>query len=171
MRRLQIVAPAPFARVLFIVVRDQRALVEFLRKDLAVEEAERLIEIRLDRRQSPMGQDAQPRETEGRRDPHCTGLSPQVFARWAGPSLASRYNLSRQHVPSRRLRTPLLLARTSRTLVVDIDEPRQRALHQALGALAGESAPHRRARALLCGARCHRSLSVRSFLVAVAGGS
>lgn len=64
-RRLQIVKPEPFARVLFIVSRDQRALVEFLHKDLAAEEAEGLIEIRLDRRRSPMG-----REAEGRRDPH-----------------------------------------------------------------------------------------------------
>jgi hypothetical protein len=69
-RRLQIVKPEPFARVLFIVARDQRALVEFLHKDLAAEEAEGLIEIRLDRRRSPMGQDAQRRKAEGRRDPH-----------------------------------------------------------------------------------------------------
>jgi hypothetical protein len=69
-RRLQIVEPEPFARVLFIVARDQRALVKFLHNDLAAEEAEGLIEIRLDRRQSPTWQDAQPREAEGRRDPH-----------------------------------------------------------------------------------------------------
>lgn len=69
-RRRQIVEPEPFARVLFIVARDQRALVEFLHKDLVAEEAEGLIEIRLDRRQSPMWQDAQPQEAEGRRDPH-----------------------------------------------------------------------------------------------------
>ena len=69
-RRLQIVEPEPFARVLFIVARDQRALAEFLHKDLVAEEAEGLIDIRLDRRRSPMGRDAQRREAEGRRDPH-----------------------------------------------------------------------------------------------------
>ena len=70
-RRLQIVEPEPFALVCFIVARDQRALVEFLHKDLVAEEAEGLIEIRLDRRQSPVGQDAQRPGAEERRDPHC----------------------------------------------------------------------------------------------------
>ena len=70
-RRLQIVEPEPFARVCFIVARDQRALVEFLHKDLVAEEAEGLIEIRLDRRKSLLGQDAQRPGVEERRDPHC----------------------------------------------------------------------------------------------------
>lgn len=69
-RRLQIVEPEPFARVLFIVARHQRELVEFLHRDFGAEEAEGLIEIRMDRRQSPTWQDAQPWEAEGRRDPH-----------------------------------------------------------------------------------------------------
>lgn len=68
-RRLQIVEPEPFARVLFIVARDQRELVEFLHKDFVAEEAEGLIEIRLDRRQSPTWQAAQAREPKRRRDP------------------------------------------------------------------------------------------------------
>lgn len=69
-RRLQTAEPEPFARVLFIVARDQRELVEFLHKDLAAEEAEGLIEIRLDRRQSPPWPGAQPREADGQRDSH-----------------------------------------------------------------------------------------------------
>ena len=68
-RRLQIVEPEPFARVLFILSRDQRELVTFLHKDFAAEEAEGLIEILMDRRQSPQWQGAQPPETDGRRDP------------------------------------------------------------------------------------------------------
>jgi hypothetical protein len=59
-----------FARVLFIVARDQRELVGFLHKDFAAEEAEGVIEILLDRRQSPQWPGAQPREADGRRDPH-----------------------------------------------------------------------------------------------------
>jgi hypothetical protein len=69
-RRLQMVEPEPFARVLFIVARDQRELAGFLHKDFAAEEAEGLIEILMDRRQSPPWQGAQPREADGRRDPH-----------------------------------------------------------------------------------------------------
>jgi hypothetical protein len=69
-RRLQIVTPEPFARVLFIVARDQRELVGFLHKDFAAEEAEGVIEILLDRRQGLQWPGAQPREADGRRDPH-----------------------------------------------------------------------------------------------------
>jgi len=69
-RRLHIVEPEPFARVLFIVARDQRELVEFLHRDFGAEEAEGLIEIHMDRRQSPAWQDDRPWEAEGRRDPH-----------------------------------------------------------------------------------------------------
>ena len=61
--------PEPFARLLFILARDQRGLVRFLHKDFAAEEAEGLIEILMDRRQSPHWQGAQPREADGRRDP------------------------------------------------------------------------------------------------------
>jgi hypothetical protein len=68
-RHLQIVEREPCARVLFIVARDQRELVEFLHKDLAAEEAEGLIEIHMDRRRSPTW-GALPREAERRRDPH-----------------------------------------------------------------------------------------------------
>jgi len=63
-RRLQIVEPEPCARVLFIVARDQPELVGFLHKDFAAEEAEGLIEILMDRRQSPQWQGV-----DGRRDP------------------------------------------------------------------------------------------------------
>lgn len=66
LRGLQV---ATFARVLFIVARDQRELVGFLHKDFAAEEAEDVIEILMDRRQSPQGHGAQPREADGRRDP------------------------------------------------------------------------------------------------------
>jgi hypothetical protein len=69
-RHRQIVKPGPFARVLFIVGRDQRELVGFLHKDFAAEEADGVIEILMDRRQSPQWDGAQPREADGRRDPH-----------------------------------------------------------------------------------------------------
>jgi hypothetical protein len=68
-RGLQTGNAETFARVLFIVARDQRELVGFLHKDYAAEEAEGFIEILLDRRQDPHGQDAPPREANGRRDP------------------------------------------------------------------------------------------------------
>ena len=47
----------------------ERELVEVLHKDFVAEEAEGLIEIRLDRRQSPTWQAAQAREPKRRRDP------------------------------------------------------------------------------------------------------
>jgi hypothetical protein len=68
LRRPQIVNPETFARVLFIVARDQRELVGFLHKDFAAEEAEGVIEILMDRRQSPEWRGAQLREADGRRD-------------------------------------------------------------------------------------------------------
>jgi hypothetical protein len=70
LRRPQIVNPETFARVLFIVARDQRELVGFLHKDFAAEEADGVIEILMDRRQSPQWHGTQPREADGRRNPH-----------------------------------------------------------------------------------------------------
>lgn len=66
---LQIVEPEPVARVLFIVARDQRDLARFLHEDFAAEEAEGLIEIVTDRRQSLEWPSTQPQEARGRRDP------------------------------------------------------------------------------------------------------
>ena len=69
-RPAPIVTPEPFARLLFIVARDQRELVGFLHKDFAAEEAEGVIEIFSDRRQSPRRPGARPRHADGwRRDP------------------------------------------------------------------------------------------------------
>ena len=61
-------APPPFARVLYILARDQHELATFLHQDLAAEEAEGLIEILMDRR-SPQWQGGQPHDANGRRDP------------------------------------------------------------------------------------------------------
>jgi hypothetical protein len=69
-RRFQIPEPKPWAPVLFIVARHQPELAGFLHEDFAAEEAEGLIEILLDRRQRPQWPGAQPREADGRRDPH-----------------------------------------------------------------------------------------------------
>jgi hypothetical protein len=51
----------PVARVLYIVARDQPELFAFLRQDFAAEQAERVIEILMNRRQG-----VQPREADGR---------------------------------------------------------------------------------------------------------
>jgi hypothetical protein len=59
---------ATVARVLYIVARYQPELFAFLRQDFAAEEAEREIEILMDRRQGPWWEGMQPREAN-RRDP------------------------------------------------------------------------------------------------------
>ena len=54
------------ARLLFIVARDQPGLLEFLRRDFAVEEAQGDIEIVMDRRERLWRQGLQPRVVEER---------------------------------------------------------------------------------------------------------
>lgn len=66
--RVAVAAPQRFARVLYILARDQHELATFLHQDLAAEEAEGLIEILMDRR-SPQWQGGQPHDANGRRDP------------------------------------------------------------------------------------------------------
>jgi hypothetical protein len=63
-----VAAPQSFARVLYILARDQHELATFLHQDLAAEEAEGLIEILMDRR-SPQWQGGQSHDANGRRDP------------------------------------------------------------------------------------------------------
>ena len=87
--------PEPFARVLFIVARDQRALVEFLHKDLVAED-EGLIEIRLRRSR------AQCDGIPSRRKPRAARPTPQPGV--AGESPRDRLGLgyaSRSRLPRR----------------------------------------------------------------------
>jgi hypothetical protein len=91
-----------FARVLFVVARDQRELVEFLHKDFAAEEAEGVIEILMDRRHDPKWPDGRPPEADGRRDPRrnrmiSTDLREMGCALVRQPTPLPRTTLARKH--------------------------------------------------------------------------
>lgn len=102
-RGLQTGNAETFARVLFIVARDQRELVGFLHTDFAAEEAEGFIEVLLDRRQSPDWQGVPPRETNGRREPRrnrivSTNLREMGCALVRQPALPPEAALARTHL-------------------------------------------------------------------------
>ncbi len=72
------------ARLLFIVARDQPGLLEFLRRDFALEVVQGNVEIFIDRRTSRPGQVVQAHRAEGRDRPPASTADVQVIVRLAG---------------------------------------------------------------------------------------